>query len=195
MRVDQREHLGQFASAADERRWLHRQVRPVDRLQRRELLLADLVEALRRCEVTEPVHAEVAQAIHMHEISRRLRQQNLTAVAGSRNPRGAMQIDPDVSLIGHGWLTRVQTRAHLDRSIPERFAHGRRSCQSVRRLRERHEECVPLGVHLDAAVTGELSAQRLTVLGQQRRVVRAPLLQQPRRADNVGEQERHSAMR
>ena len=168
MRVEQREHLGQLAFASDERRRLHRQVRLVDALQRRELIVAELVEPLRRCKVLEPVHAEVAQAICAGEIARCLREENLAAVTGSGDARGAMHIDPDVSLFGHRRLARVQSHAHSDRSVGERFARRLRRRQRVGRLRERYEECVSLCAHLDAAVARELLAQRAMVLGQQR---------------------------
>ena len=53
--------LLELALAADERRRLDRQVRPVERLERRELVVAELEEPLRRAEVLEAVLAEVAQ--------------------------------------------------------------------------------------------------------------------------------------
>src|SRR4029453_8427309 len=63
------------------------------------------------------------------------------------------------------------------------------------RLREGYEECVSLCVHLHTAVTHERTPQRVTVTGQHLRVLVAPLLQQPRRALDVGEQERDCAIR
>ncbi|HEX6583082.1 MAG TPA: hypothetical protein VF056_05720 [Thermoleophilaceae bacterium] len=150
MRVEQREHLRKLAVAADERRRLHRQVCLVDSLQRRELILAELVEALGRGKVLEPMHAKVAQAIRAEEIARCLREKNLTAVTCGGNPRGAMYIDPDVVFTGHSRLARMQTHAHSDRPVAQRIARSCRRRQQARRaldvseqerdgaLRERH---------------------------------------------------------
>ena len=57
---EQRHGVGQLLLAADERSRLHRQVRPVERLQRREVLGAELEEPLRLEEVLEAVLAQVA---------------------------------------------------------------------------------------------------------------------------------------
>jgi hypothetical protein len=59
MRVEQREHLGKLSLASDERRRLHRKVRLVDALQRRELVVVELVQPFRGRKVLEPVQAEV----------------------------------------------------------------------------------------------------------------------------------------
>ena len=75
------------------------------------------------------------------------------------------------------------------------------SCASPRRPRahpaprERDEERVPLRVDLDAAVLCERVAHHTPVLGQQLRIPLAELVQQPRRALDVREQERHRAGR
>jgi Trp operon repressor len=46
--VQEDEHLAELLLAPDERRRLNRQVRLVERLQRRELAIAELVDPLRR---------------------------------------------------------------------------------------------------------------------------------------------------
>jgi hypothetical protein len=61
VRAHEGSSLYELVLAADDRRWLDRQVRPVERLQRRELAVAELVETLRRRQVLEAVLAEVAQ--------------------------------------------------------------------------------------------------------------------------------------
>jgi hypothetical protein len=55
--AQQLDRLGQLPLPADKRRRLHRQVRPVQRLQRRELLGAELEEPLRLEEILEAVLA------------------------------------------------------------------------------------------------------------------------------------------
>ena len=60
--AQQVEHLVDLALAAEQRGGRHRQVGGVERLQRREVVVAELVEPRRRGEVLEPVLAEVAHA-------------------------------------------------------------------------------------------------------------------------------------
>ena len=116
-------------------------------------------------------------------------------MTGSGNPRSAMHVDPHVVLIGHSRFARMQAHAHSDWPVAQRIARRRCRRQRVGRLRERHEERVSLCLHLDTAVARELFAQRVMVTGQQVRVLVAPLLQQPRRALDVGEQERDGPTR
>jgi hypothetical protein len=155
MQGEQREHVGELAFAPDERRRLRRQVRLVEALQRRKVVLAELVEALRRCEVLEPVQAQVAQAICAGEIASCLRQKDLAAVTGSGDARRTMHIDPDVTLVRFGRLARMQSHSHSDRSVGQRFPRRRRCRQRIGRLRERDEARVPLRPHLDAPVACE----------------------------------------
>ena len=61
MRANERPGLLELALASDERGRLDRQVRPIERPQRREVLVAELVQALRRAQVLEAMLAEVAQ--------------------------------------------------------------------------------------------------------------------------------------
>ena len=70
-------------------------------------------------------------------------------------------------------------------------SRGRR--KRVRRAGERDEERVALRVHLDAAVPGERVPQHTPVLAQQLDVALSVLVQQPRRAFDVREQERDGA--
>ena len=58
---EQGAHLLQLALAPEEGRRRHGQVRLVERGERRELLLAELVQPLRRRQVLQPVPPEVAQ--------------------------------------------------------------------------------------------------------------------------------------
>ena len=165
MHVEQREHLRKLSFASDERCRLHRKVRLVDTPQRRELVVVELVEPFRGCKVLEPVRAEVTQAICAGEIARCLRDENLAAVTGSGDARSAMHVDPDVAFLGHHRLARVQSHAHSDRSVSERFARRLGRSQRVGRLRKRYEEGVSLCAYLDATMASELLAQHAMVLG------------------------------
>jgi hypothetical protein len=89
----------------------------------------------------------------------------------------------------------VQSHAHSDRSVGERFARRRRRSQRVGRLRERDEERITSCLHLDATVPCERLAQRATVLGKHLDILVAELLQQPRRTFDVREQEGDRARR
>jgi hypothetical protein len=57
--LQQRRGVGQLLPAADERSRLHRQVGPVERLQRREVVGPELEEPLRLEKVLEPVLTQV----------------------------------------------------------------------------------------------------------------------------------------
>jgi hypothetical protein len=70
---------------------------------------------------------------------------------------------------------------------------GRR--ERIPRPRERDEERVALGVDLDPAVPPEGLAERASMLGQRIRVGIAELVQQPRRALDVGKEEGDGAGR
>ena len=71
-----------------------RQVRAVQALDRRELLVAELVEPLGPRQVLEPLLAEVEELDLRHELARDLRDEHLPAVAGRRDPRGAVTSMP-----------------------------------------------------------------------------------------------------
>ena len=114
MRTDEGARFGELTFSADDRRRLDRECRPIQRLERRELLVAQLVEPLRRAEVLSGV-SEVAQLHPRAEKSlRRLRDEHLTAVAGAHDPRGTVDVGADVSLFGDDRLPRVHAHAHAD---------------------------------------------------------------------------------
>ncbi|TMH45807.1 MAG: hypothetical protein E6H54_04540 [Betaproteobacteria bacterium] len=66
-----RRQLGELPHAADERIRSNRQVRRVQAPERRKVAVAELVNALRRCQILQPVIAEIAQTIRAHEVARR----------------------------------------------------------------------------------------------------------------------------
>ena len=84
----------------------------------------------------------------------------------------------------------MEPDAHPDRTRREARQRIRGSRERSRRGREGDEEGVSLRVDLDPAVRCERLAQNAAMLGERLRVVlRAQLVQQPRRALDVGEEE------
>ena len=84
--------------------------------------------------------------------------------------------------------------AHLDRAGGELARHLFRGRERARGGREGHEERVALGVDLDAVVTGASLADHAPVLGERIGIrLCAKLVQKPRRALDVGEEERDGA--
>ena len=70
------------------------------RLDRRELLEAELVEALGPGQVLEALLAEVEELDLRHELARHLRDEHLAAVAGGGDARGAVDVHADVEAVG-----------------------------------------------------------------------------------------------
>jgi hypothetical protein len=83
----------------------------------------------------------------------------------------------------------VDPHSHADGGRFERFASLRRGRDRVGCPRERDEERIPLRVDLDAGVALEGVSQRLAVRGEEIGVAVAVLLEEPRRALDVGEEE------
>jgi hypothetical protein len=107
-----------------------------------------------------------------------------------------MHICADIALARQVRRARVQADPDTDPSPRHRL--GRRVCGRERapRGRERIEERVTLRVDLDAAMPGERVTQYAPMLGQRPRVrLRTELVQQPRRAFEVCEEERDCARR
>ena len=162
------EHLGELVLAAEERRRRDRQVRAVQALERREVVVAELVDPLGRGQVLQPVLAEVAQPSVLDERRGGGRDEHLAAVAAGRDARRAVHVDADVALLGRGaacpvWSpirTRIGPTGQASRS-PVR-GRGERA----RRRREGDEEGVALRVDLDSAVRGERLAQDPAMLGE-----------------------------
>ena len=186
--------------AADERRSRQREVlhTGLDRLQQRELarqtLDLELVDALGRAQVLEPVCAEVAYPGVDERVSR-LRKQYLAAVADGCDARASVDVDSDVSLVGYTRLAGVEPHPDADRTIGQAAlgVHGRGG--RVRRPRERHEECVTLRIDLDTVVVRTGRADDPAVIVERIAVPVAELVQQPRRPLDVREEERHHSTR
>ena len=78
----------------------------------------------------------------------------------------------------------------------ERVGYRRRCCNSTRRGREHEEEGIPLRVHLNAALGRARLPYQPAVLRERVGIaVGAKRVQQPRRALDVGEEERDGAGR
>jgi len=171
------------------------EVRVGDRPERREAPVAELVDRHGQVEVLQPVLAEVLH-LRIDQLLRLRGQQDLAAVTDRRYPRAKMDILAHIPLADDVRPAGVQPDTHFDRPLRELaldFGRGRdrRGC-----AREGHEERIALRVHLDAAVPGAALADDAPVLEERVRVrLRPELVQQPRRALDVGEQEGHGSRR
>ena len=144
------DELGELAFPPDERTGCDRQVRRIERAERRELPVAELVEPLGSHEVLEPVLPQVADGCVVEELLRRLGEDDLPPVSSGGDPRGAVHVDPDVALVGDDGLAGVNSHADADRAVRKRAAGLVRRRYSIGSAREGHEESVSLGVDLDA---------------------------------------------
>jgi hypothetical protein len=96
--IEQLVHLRQLVVAAQKRRGRDREIRSVERLQRRELAVPELEDPLRRAQVPKPVLAEVAQAVVAQQRGGRRGDEHLASVGRSRDPGGAVDVLADVPL-------------------------------------------------------------------------------------------------
>jgi hypothetical protein len=108
----------------------------------------------------------------------------------------AMDVSADVALIGEKRCASVQTHTHLNAAGGKCFGHLSRRGECARRGGEGEKEGIALRVHLDTVVAGARLSYQAAMLGQCLRVtLGAELLEQPRRALNVGEEEGDGARR
>jgi hypothetical protein len=137
------------------------------------------------------VVAQVAQLCAVAEQSpRRLREENLPAVAGAHDARGAVHVGAHIPLVRDDRLTGVDADPHAHISVGECLLGVSRCGQRVGRARERDEKRVPLGVDFDPAVLHEGVAQQPSVLREDVRVALAELVQETGRALDVREEQR-----
>ena len=194
--LHQLQHLGQLVLAAEEWRRRDREVRPVQALQRWELVLAELVDPLGSGEILQPVYSQIPHPLRGQKRRRGGREQHLPPVAAGSDPGGPVHVDPDVPLLRQVRGAGVDTDTNSDRTRGEtfhRFGGGR---ERTRRCREGNEEGVSLSVHLDTTVGVECIPQDAAMRGQRVGILnRAQLLQQPGRALHVGEEEAHGSGR
>ena len=134
------------------------------------------------------------------EVARELGHEDLPAMGDGLDPRGADDVDPDVALRAALRLARVQ--AHADEHValvrPFRGCEGSLAVDGrrggIRGAAERDHERVPLRVDLDAAVPRERLPQQLSVLVLDGGVACPERAEEPRRALDVGEEQRDRAV-
>jgi hypothetical protein len=134
----------------------------------------ELVHVLRVLEVLEPALAKVAdrdpgRQVLLGQLPGGRGEEHLAAMAGRSDPGRAVHAYPDVAVLSHFGLARVEAHAHLDLrplgpGVRKQVALGvDRSGDGVVGRRERGEEGVALRVHDPSAVGGESRAQRVRV--------------------------------
>jgi hypothetical protein len=97
--------------------------------------------------------AEVDElAVFPEKLPRRLREQDLPAVARAHDPRRAVDVYADVPLVGHDRFAGVDTDPHPHRTADQRGLNVARGGDRASRVRERHEEGVALGADLEPAM-------------------------------------------
>jgi hypothetical protein len=89
----------------------------------------------------------------------------------------------------------VDSHADANRARPERSSRVVGGGDCVGRAGERDEEGVALGIDLDARVPRERVTQGAPVLREEIGVCRSVFLEQPRRALDIGEEERDGSRR
>ena len=141
------------------------------------------------------MRAEVAQLDRaVEEVVRDARDDDLAAVSRGADPGAAVDVEADVALGGDDGLAGMNPHAHAHRASAQsaRCASAAASTAS-RAPRERAEERVALCVDLDAAVCGDGIAYQAPVLRECVRIRLPEALEQPRRALDVGEEQRDRA--
>ena len=119
----------------------------------------------------------------------RRRDEDLATVSGRGDPGTEVDVFADISLLSEVWPPGMQPHPHPDRAGAKLVLRLPRGVERLRRLRDGDEEGVPLRVHLDAAVRGEGGPEDPAMFGQcGRESLGTQLVQQPRRALDVGEQ-------
>src|SRR5205085_10793469 len=166
VRVDQCQHLSKLALAADQGRRLDRQVGLVERLERRELAVAELEDPFGRCQVLEPMLAEIIKPVCARELTRPLRDQNLATMARGGDPRRPVNVEADITLLGEKRLAGMEAHPDLDRTAVQGRLTLRRRGERIMRSREDDEEGVSFSAELDPVVACERVSQKATVLCQ-----------------------------
>jgi hypothetical protein len=202
--------LGQLGDPPDERGGRGGQVGGRGQRPRwREHLVAvragELVEPLGPVEVLQPVMAEVVQHRHAglgaHGGQGGGRDQHLAAVGGRADPGGPVQVHPDVVVVGDRRRAGVDPHPHPQDDPARPLGPGQaalglgRGPQRRGGGRERDEAGVALGAELDPAVGAGRCPQDRPVPREEAGVVVAEGPDQPGRAFDIGEQQRHRAGR
>jgi hypothetical protein len=163
----------------------------VQRLQWREVALAELVDALRRRQVLEAVLAQIPQAVAAHQRGGGGRKQHLTAVSAGGNSGRAVDIDADVVTVDDKRRAGMQADAEPQPPVAERLGYGPGGGEGADSGRVGDHEGVALGAYLDAALSDDRITDDAAVLAEGARVLLgAEPLQQLRRALDVAEKRR-----
>ena len=107
---------------------------------------------------------------------------------GCRDPSRAVDVEPDVALVGDEGLAGVDPHPHLHRAVCQRSSCAGSGRDRVGSAREGDEEGVALRVDLDAVRLLEGRAERSAMRAEQIGVGGSVLTQQPRRAGDIGEE-------
>ena len=201
--AERRPHRLGLLLAVDEPSRRPRQVRGVQRPQRRELeleaLAAELEQPNRRVDVLQPVIAQVDQdLLRAEQVPGRARDDDLTAVGGGGDPRRLMDVEAHVARVALLGLAGVDAHSDSDgrpgpRVRGERALRVGRRTDGAGRGREREEERVALRVDLDSLVGHDGFAQHASMRLEDVAVRRPESPQQGRRPLDVGEEQRDRA--
>ena len=133
--------------------------------------------------------AEVDELDPAQQVARRPGDEHLPPVSRRAHPRSPMHVHPHVPLRRHDRLSGMDAHTHFDRALRECRLRSLGGGDRVRGARESNKESIPLRIHLDPSVAGELVAQRQPVLREDTRVALVPELgEKPRRALDVSKQ-------
>ena len=110
-------HLGQLVLPAQERCRRHREVRTVERLERREVTLSQLEDPLGRRQVLETMLAEITEIAGLDEYGGRRRHEHLAAVPRGGDASGAVDIVADKPFLSEQGRARVDSDSHPDLSV------------------------------------------------------------------------------
>jgi hypothetical protein len=210
--LEQPPHVTQFPLATDQRSRLDRKIRwsvferPRRRKVVRNTVCEQLVEALRVGQILQTVPAKVAETkavdlLFGQELVDHLGNKHLPAVRSGCDSCGTVNRESNVFVPAHQSLPGVKShpnaklygRGPLLRGNPLLYLTGGRD--GVAWTDERNEERIAFCIDFAPVVGGDLS-QYLVVLSENGRVTVSPqLMQQLRRALDVGEQERDGAGR
>ena len=135
-------------SATEERRRRNGQVRPVERLERREVTRTELEHPLLRGEILEAVHPEIEQRLAAGELCSRGGHDCLPAVRGGCDASRPVQVGSDIAAVRQQRRARVHSDTHPDRrrrGAPREPRRPRRARPAPSRTRRRthRPECRP----------------------------------------------------
>ena len=137
--------------ASDERMRRLRQVRSVEAPERRKRAEPQLVDALRAGQVLQAVLAEIDDLVLVDEqVARRVREENLPAVPGGRDPGGAVHVHAHIAVLRQQRLARMDAHPHADAVLLQESLRRAGRARRIARPAEGDEEGVALGVDLDA---------------------------------------------